>query len=699
MKKLINKKLLAASALILSIFFFYATSAYSGQISQMQVKNLFPKVEQLEGGSELWLNTGVRSKKEDNHTVFSTTYSYYSGKSKKMMNIVRKGQYETNIALYSFNNFVDASMYFRELTKDAPKNRSQQVKFGERGLFFLYPKSGYINDADFYLVYINKTFVVWMHANDGFALMDIANPLNEALEQYIVDNTEMYLIKKLTIEAYAEGFELQTKQLEFTTDYPASIKVSGKVFSKDINPLAVATVNILETGDSVYTDKDGYFEHTILLDGIDDIELAANFYLELDKAEQMTRFKGGLLKSSLKYNKDGKTRDQIWNLETAGKNIFGTAYVKTSDGNKPYPIKGNIDKDGGVTLTLDCRRAGSDFGCEQVFKGRLKNDGVEGEWSGTGGGGVFTADSDGYRRVERKIFLTDKTAQIKTFAVDFNGMLLKSADNLLNIGAGMDSNAMIFVKPKREALNLDPMKTISAKLVLTHLPDNQTGTLSVFTYGIRHEGTKAFLNNSRYAGQLYKNEEPYKLHIDITDLLTETEEAFVIGGVPEAGSYGNHVFSTDTSQYETLKPYILVTEYSKSKEEVKTERPFVFFNGAKKSEDNIGDRNRPGKDGEPDYCFDTVFSYPGKSLTGFELEITGISKRKYNTNPLDIYPLVGLISNNKFLNDNKGNVLYTFEKSSQKIQVCINGTYVPKKDDRISYKYYINGRPYEGFVQ
>ncbi len=86
-------------------------------------------------------------------------------------------------------------MHYRELTKDAPKNRSQQVRFGERGLFFIYPKSGYINDADFYLVYINKTFVVWMHANDGFALMDIANPVNEALDQYILNNTSMYLIR------------------------------------------------------------------------------------------------------------------------------------------------------------------------------------------------------------------------------------------------------------------------------------------------------------------------------------------------------------------------------------------------------------------------------------------------------------------------------------------------------------------------
>lgn len=135
---LLNKRLNMQNLLKIFVFVLMTSSlANAAQISEMTVKSFFPKVDQLEGGSELWLNTGVRSKKGDNHTVFSTTYSYYSGKAKKMMNIVRKGQYETNIALYSFNNFVDAAMHYRELTKDAPKNRSQQVRFGERGLFFL----------------------------------------------------------------------------------------------------------------------------------------------------------------------------------------------------------------------------------------------------------------------------------------------------------------------------------------------------------------------------------------------------------------------------------------------------------------------------------------------------------------------------------------------------------------------------------
>jgi len=697
MKNISTRRYVSVLIYIL-IFTAAVSSAYAAPISDMKLREFFPKVEDLEGGAELWLNTGIRSKKEDNHTVYSTTYSFYSGKSKKLMNIIRKGEYETNIALYSFNNFVDASMYFRELTKDAPKNRSQQVKFGERGLFFLYPKSGYINDADFYLVFINKTFVVWMHANDGFALMDIANPVNDALSKYILDNTGMYLIKKLTIEAYAEGFARERKQLEFTTDYPASIKVSGKVFDKEITPLPVATVNILETGDSFFTNSEGYFEHTILLDGISDIELSTNFYLDMDQAEKMTRFDGGLLQSELTYNADGKNRTQIWKLETAGEKIFGTAYIKIKDKYRDYPLKGEIQKDN-ITITLDCGKAGSDFGCEQVFEGKYTGSGISGKWTGTGGGGIFSADGTVYQPAERKIILSADTGQIKTFSVDFEGRLQKSDDSLLNIGAGMDSNAMIFVKPFREKLALDPMYTISAKLVMTHLPDNQKGDISVFKYGLKTSGTQAYLADSRYAGQLYKSEEPYKFEMDITQQLLETGEPFVIGGVPEAGSYGNHMFASAKGQYDALKPYIVITEYRKEGEKTKNSRPFVFINKAKKSGDYIGSRNKPGADKTEDLCYDAVFSYPGGKLTDFELEITGDIRRKYNTNPLDIYPLVGFIKNKELLNKSDGSIDYLFEKSPEKLKICVNGNFEPDGKESISYKFFIDGRPVEGLIQ
>ncbi len=61
---LLNKRLNMQNLLKIFVFVLMTSSlANAAQISEMTVKSFFPKVDQLEGGSELWLNTGVRSKK------------------------------------------------------------------------------------------------------------------------------------------------------------------------------------------------------------------------------------------------------------------------------------------------------------------------------------------------------------------------------------------------------------------------------------------------------------------------------------------------------------------------------------------------------------------------------------------------------------------------------------------------------------
>jgi hypothetical protein len=512
-----------------------------------------------------------------------------------------------------------------------------------------------------------------------------------------MNNTKMYLLKKLSLEVAAEGYEVSTENIEFTNDFPSSIKVSGKVFKEDLSPLKTATVNILQTGDSIYTDKDGYFEHTIMLDGLadNDIELSANFYMKRDESSVNKVFSDGLIESTLK-NKRGKEYVQLWKLETAGEKVFGTAYIKSRNEYKGYPISGKISGED-IKLRLDCSKAETNFRCEQNFTGKLSEKDFKGEWTGTGGGGSFHADTDEYSEVSRKVIISKDTAQIKTFAVDFDGKLQRSDDNILNIASGTDSNAMVFIKPIPEKMGFDNIKTVNAKLVLTHLPQNQSGSLSIFKYHIITKGTEAFLGRSRYAGQLYKSEEPYKVEIDVTDMLKKGEP-FIIGGVPEAGSRANHLFSPASSPYASLKPYITVTEYSKSSAE-KTVKPFRINKTVHESTDRLGDRNKPRADGLKDYCFDASFSYKGKKLTSFELEISNGITRRYNTDPLDIYPLVGIVKNDTLLNSGNGSLNFKLANDIEKLSICINGSYKPKETDRIIYKYTIDGKPVEGIAE
>ncbi len=670
---------------------------FAAGISDGDIRGFFPKADELPGGSELWLATGVRSTPGKNHTAYSATYSYYSGKSDKLMDIIRKKQYRTNVAVYSFNNFVDAEKLFKQLTNDAPKNRSQMVRFGERGLFFIYPRSGYINDADFYLVFINRTFVVWMQADDGFAIMDVANPVNEAINRFIVNNPKIYMTKSIHLQASAEGLETQTKKLDFTTDYPASIKVSGKVFDRKAGALQGARVMILETGDSMITSADGSFSKTLLLDGIKDVELSANFYMEQDEASKAASFGSGLVEAVLSSS-DGDRRTQLWKLDSVTESYFGTAYIKTSKGTAGYPLTGKIMKNGLLNLTLDCSNTGIDFKCQQVFTGQVKNGKIQGKWSGTGGGGTFSAELGKYTPVTRKVMITKDVADIRTMISPNSGVYTQADTPSLVVSSNPNNNAVIYVSPDMNRLGLDDVTTAEVKLVLTHIPKNQSGSLSVFLFDADMGLDKKLrLGRGSYAGQAVTSEEPYKAEFEVYDML-KAGKAFALGTVQEAKSNGFHVFSGAGEQYDTLKPYFLITEYSDSGKKSAV-KPFIFAKTLKAGGDNLGDRNKPQKDGIDDVCFEGTFAFPGGRLSSFEIEISGAIKKVFNTNPVDIYPLAGILRDGKMLNRPDGSIDLLLENPAEKFDICVNGTYKPEKNERIIYRYIVDGTPYEGFAE
>ncbi|MCD8553791.1 hypothetical protein [Seleniivibrio sp.] len=681
--------------LLLAVLLISAVGFAAG-ITDNDIRGFFPKADDLPGGSELWLGTGVRSTPGKNNTAYSATYSYYSGKSEKLMNIVRRDQYKTNVAIYSFNNFVDAEKLFKQLTDDAPKNRSQMVRFGERGLFFIFPKSSNINDADFYLVFINRTFVVWIQADDGFAIMDIANPVNDAIRKFIADNPKLYMTKAIHLQASGNGYETQTKRIEFTTDFPASIKLSGKVFNNKTVPMQNVRVTVLETGDSVLTAADGSFSKTLLLDGIKDIELSANFYMDMDAASRSGRFASGLVETVLK-DADGAERTQLWKLDSVTDSYFGTAYIKTSKGTNGYPISGKIMKNGQLNLTLDCSNTGIDFKCQQVFTGQIKSGKLQGKWSGTGGGGTFESDLSKYSAVTRKVMITKDVADIRTMISNNNGIYTQADTPSLVVSSNANNNAIIYAVPDVKKLGLDEVTTAGVKLVLTHVPKNQAGSLSVFLMDADAADKKVRTGRGTYSGQVVTSEEPYKAEFEVYDMIKDGKP-FALGTVQEAKATGFHVFSGSSEQYDTLKPYFLITEYS-DKGKTRTEKQFTFVRTAMKGGDYVGDRNKPQQDGIEDVCYSGVFAYPGGRLTSFELEISGSIKRVFNTNPVDIYPLIGIVRDNTLLNKKDGSLNIMLTKPKEQFSLCVNGNYKPEKNERITYRYTIDGTPYEGFAE
>lgn len=682
-------RIFAAGVFLITIFI--CSFAYAA-VGTESVRDFFPKASELPGGSELWLNGGVKTKHEKNYSVYTASYTYYSGKADKLLNIKRKASYKTDVAIYSYNSFVDASEMFRSLTLNAPKKRSQMVRFGDMGQFFLFPKSGYINDADFYLVFISRTFVVWIHSDDGFAIMDVANPVNDSIKKFIADNPKLYMLKSLHVTAEGQGLKPQTKTLTFTVDYPSSIEISGRVFDKRMNPLQNIAVRIQETGDTLTTDKKGVYKKVINLDGTKDIALSANFYMEAVKSSGA--FESGLLETVLK-SEGAEDRTQLWKLENVSGKLTGTAYVKTASGYSGYPVSGKLTKNTDVTLTLDCSRKGLDFKCEQKFSGQMKDGAITGSWTGTGGGGTFVSDMKAYVPVKRKIIITDDIADIAAYR-SAKGGYAPVSERFPVISASDKDSTVLYVKPDTKRLGIDDIRFISARLVLTHLMKDQAGNLSVFAYEPVMKNGLLTLGSGGYAGQLYVSGEPYKAEFDISDIITGG--GFVLGTVKETGNRGVHKFSGTAEKYDTLKPYFEITEYA-VKAGKKVEKPFVMNRVPKKDGDWLSDKNRAQRDGIADMCFSGRFFHPKGRLTDFTLTISGSSRKVYNTNPLDIYPMVGFIKDNELLNRHDGSLDITLGDGAETYDICVSGTYAPEQGERISYRYIVNSSLYEGFAE
>jgi hypothetical protein len=279
-----------------------------------------------------------------------------------------------------------------------------------------------------------------------------------------------------------------------------------------------------------------------------------------------------------------------------------------------------------------------------------------------------------------------------------NGVYTQADTPSLVGSSNQNNNALIYVAPDITKMGLSEMTTAGVKLVLTHVPKNQAGSLSVFLFDA-DMGTDKKLRVGRgsYSGQAVTSEEPYKAEFEVYDMVKDGKP-FALGTVAEAKAAGFHVFSGPAEQYDTLKPYFLVTEYS-DKGKLATGKPFTFNRTLKSGGDNVGDRNKPQMDGVEDVCFEGTFAYPGGRLTSFELEINGTMKRVFNTNPVDIYPLVGIVRDGELVNRKDGSLNIMLSKAKEQFSLCVNGSYKPEKNERITYRYTIDGTPYEGFAE
>jgi hypothetical protein len=162
-----------------------------------------------------------------------------------------------------------------------------------------------------------------------------------------------------------------------------------------------------------------------------------------------------------------------------------------------------------------------------------------------------------------------------------------------------------------------------------------------------------------------------------------------------AGS-SNHVYGSFDVKPAAYRPKLKLVKYVPSGQSVDL-APVKIRLKSMTGKDMAGSKNVVRPDGEPDIVMEAVIRLPGKKITSMEITGGGDFQKSWNTDPLDIYPVIGFISGERILNSGNGSVNILNEKPSETYELHL----APLKGaeaDKLRYRIVIGGVPYEGTI-
>jgi len=691
-----TKKILIILSLLIALTF----QAQALTRFEKAAKNFFPSIAKLTGGKQYWLKTAMKQETTKDHTKYYVNYSHFSPKGEVLLNIKRKKKYEVNAEIYIFKTILKAHDFFAEQAAKGNQENIKRVRFGDIGAFYFYPKSKYINDADFHLIFISKTFVVKVNADDGFALMDVAYGINRRLSKFVADNYKLYLKSKLTIMTEANGFKGQAKELLFTGESPSVVKINGIVLDKESRPIKNAEIRISETGKSTKTDNMGKYEFVLKLEGENPYEFKNNFFLTPLKKEKKL-FTDGYYTVETTYEKTGKKQVQTWMLNIYGNAVRGEASIKIGDKIKTFPLTGSIHGKK-LDVKLDCSNNNSVYGCNQTYKGNVGDKFATGGWRGTGGGGHWKLDKNSFTSKLKQIILDQANTKINP-AVFFKGEVkfLNDWEGLF-ISSGMGNTRFLQVRIKPDKLNINKKLVKRAVLELTRLPGGHEGNIKIYKYNLEKDPKtlKIIPGQLSFTGELESSDEPQVVGIDITDYLLGDDKplGIAVGPLDLTSKTSKHRFAGIKSSFRSLKPRLILTMYT-AKENIKKKLPPIRISYGKRMKDYVGVLPKVTGDSQNDIELKTIFALQGKTLEEIHFENLGPAKRKWNTVPFDIYPVVGVVKEGNVINLKDGTIKYPLEKSEEELYLYLHKGSLENAEIDLRYRMKISGTWYEGSIK
>ncbi|MGA1862501.1 hypothetical protein OWM07_06420 [Deferribacter thermophilus] len=569
------------------------------------IKALFPDVSELEGGDKKWITTAFVKDYQSGCFNFNKKYTYFGDKEDIILDIKRKKMFEADVNLYFCKNAIVASKIFDSL-KSVTSDFKQKVGVGDKGVIFA-NKGGNGYNAKYTLLFQRSNFVVKIYSDDGFALVDFTEYFEKSINEFIIKNLEYYLSESINLKFIKSGYITKSKAVFLKDMLSNNVIIKGQVLDYHDNPIKDVEVKVESVANTVKTDENGDFIINLNQGKKESKILKLKVYLEKEKIEDK---KEKFFYISLKNNK------LVENVFVD----FDRKLVFTKKNEKVETIFADdfIFNDENIGFSLNCGE-GLFGDCRITVSGSVNKDGeVAGLW------------------------------KMNTKKGEIEGVALKKF-----------KNKSYNLKEICEVNNINDPSNIPIEFELLDNSDLNSVFIncSQINNYFLHELKISFLYSNQNSVSVYtinRDEKVFKLG-DFIGKFKPSDGKIEIKISKSNFSNGNFllVFSKNEREVDLDNAKIEVVNYN---DDVNTQIADIYAKFAKTDRDIVSFKNQPIKDGKKDLLIKLKIKNVRGELSDIKVVSEGVLNIIWNLNPSDIYPVVAIFRNGKYINSERINI-------------------------------------------
>jgi hypothetical protein len=608
------------------------------------VNTLFPALDELPGGRQHWVQTLMPTTEANDCKVYSATYAYFASVATPLFDIPRKNVYSVNVRFHECANIADAAKLYTKFAKVGDSKQKRFVGIGEKGTLYVIPDKKNPMMGEYYMTSLLRSYVMQVHSDDGFVLMDLSDMLIARLSTIL--GLDKSLANGITLLFQKDGYLHKSEYVTFSGDNITSVELSGTVYDLHNKRLANTVVTVRETGKTVNTDKDGNYKLTLDTAGKTkrkrkNIKLFRAVEMAFAGKLETVPLRSAFYKVDMTYKlENNKVSQNIWKLTISpdtGK-VVGTS-LNLSD-NARLGLNGTITKEK-IELTRDC--GNSVLGtCKQQLIANFDpyTRMYAGSWTGTGGGGQLAIYADSFDTKPQRLSRAEAGYKVK-------GSVISSGKK----------TQYISLTPTVKAHS--DFYTKSAQLILTIKPQTQVDVHRVlYLYEVQPNGK---LKTIASTAPLSLMDKEIQTSIDISGIYrSATAKEYRIG------------FASKSKEELSVKVNIafevsLAAGQSKLRTDGTAKALLIGFNG----DDFATNSKVPAADGQRDVEFMLDLHAYGSILTGVEIRSMG-DDRQWNTDITSFHPAVAVRKKGLTLNEANGTLSYPLQELNEQLQLYIS---------------------------